>query len=117
MADEIIVLSNGSSNRYRVVFYYAIPSGVRLTVGDTGVNVVPTPSSGLDPIAAAVMDAAKITALDAGEALFVNETMNFTGMNGAQMIAAAKARRTAMTSGLLDKYASKYKHVGLEIDG
>ena len=116
MADEIIVLNGTRKSEYTALFYYDIPLVKRLTVGDTGVNVVHSPSASLPEPAATVMAQGKKDALDAGEALYVTRRFNLIGMTNPQMVAALESAYTSMSSTLLADYTAKYEHHGTELD-
>lgn len=120
MAGEIVVLNGNKKERYGLLFWYSIPTGVRKYVGGgtSGTLVVCCPSSSLPVPSDTQLDTGKRLALDDGTALFTRMTVDMTGYTNAQAIARAQDlyNDTDYQQGLLADYEAVYGHYGRIID-
>lgn len=119
MANECIVRSH-RNGLWSLYFWYDIPPAQRKQIG--GQNVVPTPSSSIDPVLISgptpVITAAEQVMLDAGEAVLYPHTFRpdpSLDLDGKK--AAARGIRTQKAQEALDEYKDRYQHVGVRFDG
>lgn len=113
MPDEITCLVGDGGNRYPLLFLIPIETPKQIA----GANVVPTPSSGLDSTAAAILSQAEKDELDAGTLAFRVVTMGKDASLSAAELAAAVQERYAEAKQKFDEwYAAAYRHVGLRVN-
>jgi len=115
VANEIVGLQ-GSVGKVRVGLFYPIPEAQRIEdPGNPGTLHVPSPSSELEPEAAGALDAAQLAALDAGEALFAERTIE-TDSTGAALLAKVQALYQGWKPTLLAQYVSRFQYAGKTFD-
>jgi len=111
MANEIIRGETSPSND-QTTFYFYIPIAAidRVTIGDSSTLVVPNPTSDIDPRLLVVLDGAKQTALDAGEALWVSRSLAVTDNVNVRAVYQRWVTRA------VNRYKDQYKNFGKEIN-
>ena len=111
MANEIIRgETDRESDRTTFYFYIPIPEADRVSIGDSSTLVVDTPTSEIDSRILTVLDGAKQTALDAGEALMV--IRQFIHQDNA----ATRAVYANWVTKAIARYKEKYKNFGKEMN-
>ena len=111
MANEII---RGETAREsgKTTFYFYIPIQLadRVAIGNSSTQVVPDPTSSIDARILVVLDGAKQTALDAGDALIVTRSLAVTDNVNVRAVYARWVTRA------IDRYKDQYKNFGKEIN-
>ena len=116
MADEIIALENRSGRRSYVFLFPVAPVDL-IVVGDTVDHPVPTPSSGLNEYAIAVLGAGEITALDAGTAIALTRSFTFpSGMGNGAIQTELRALYAKYAPRVRTRYLERYEFIGVRID-
>lgn len=114
MANEILVLEQTRDAVFTCVFKYAVPTPKQYTGGDAALhNVVPTPSAGLPPLAAALFTTAEKAALDLGTLVF--EVVAFSadvGLTAPQLAARVKAFYASKFLDAQATYNQRYQYLG-----
>jgi hypothetical protein len=115
MANEITVLEGNGAEVYSMLFLY--PIAAPKAINGTGVNVVPTPSSGLPYVATVKLSQAEKDALDAGTSAFEVTTFSrIAGMTTPQLIGLAQALYAARLAEFTARYTERYRYVGVRLN-
>lgn len=113
MANEIRILDGDGNLEYRVLFLF--PIATPILVG--GSNVVPTPTSGLDPLALAILTTNEENALNAGTSAY--QTVTFRkdpALTNPQLATRMKEIYAAQKAVFDAAYTARYQHVGTAIN-
>lgn len=112
MANEITALEKSPDGTIAILFLY--PIATPKVVG--GQNVIPTPSAGLPPIAAAVLTAPEKAALDDGTSAFEVVSFQHQGIAGAVLLAKVRSLYASRLSAAATRYATQYQFAGSRFD-
>jgi hypothetical protein len=112
MANEITVLEGDGEKSYTLLFLFPVAAPVQVA----GANVVPTPSSALPEMAAAILTSGEKAALDAGTSMFsVVPFSPASGLTNPQLQTRVKAIYAEQQTEKNRWYQQAYKYAGTRI--
>jgi hypothetical protein len=124
MANEIRVLEGGADTDatgrrvFNLLMLFPIATPQTITPpGGAASNVVPTPASGLPPLAVQSTTASERAELDAGTLVFRVLTLTKDpALSNAQLAAAAQQKYATQRAAVDAEYSARYRHTGTMLD-
>lgn len=111
--NEITVIERTGKNSVQLFFRYDIATPIQVN----GVNVVPTPATGLPQIVQAVIDPGEVTALDNGDAAWESVAFTLdTALTPAEIATRARQIYADKKAQYLALYAKRYEYSGTRIN-